>query len=753
MPSKRQFLKLGAALAVATIVEPATRAQHLATFNYRCGGRPFAAAAEASVLAPQSPLNGAQIPKYVEPVPVFGSKDGTVPAQLWHPRVRITNPQVTISEIQQKVLPDSVYNALPAPYRDGTYVFAFGVGGAPSLWPGVTLEAQRGSPTTISYVNNLPTLPILQQDITVDQSIHWANPLSLPMMDPGRMEPYTGPPPVTIHVHGAQVASLYDGHPASWYTPDGLHGDAYSSVFPTSPNGAVYQYPNTQEATTLWFHDHTLGETRANVYRGLACFYLIRDRFDTGNVDNPLHLPAGPYERELVIQDRQFDTNGQLYFPDGSPNGQGSPLDLNGTPPNPLIHPFWIPEFFGDVMTVNGKSWPYFAVEPRRYRLRLIDGSNARFLRLELQDDRSRQPGPVFYQIGTDGGLLDTPVGLEELFLAPGERADVIVDFAGLAGHTFTLRNTANAPYPSGGAPDPETNGQIMQFRVSLPLQGPDTTLNPARGAPLRGGPGQPPAIVRLVDPTSGAPAAGVTIDVRRQLVLVEVEGTGGPIMVLLNNTHWDGIRDGSTEVVSGGVPDGLGDFLTEEPTVGATELWEIINLTGDAHPIHLHLIQFQLMNRQAVDVDGYRALYDSFFPGGQYDGQLPDGSWGPMTYAPATYIPGYGAPTAYQTPNADGAIGGNPAVSPYLQGPAMPPYPNEAGWKDTIKVLPDEVTRIIARWAPTDASLSAARPGVNLFPFDPSAGPGYVWHCHILDHEDNEMMRPYKPSLTPPPT
>jgi FtsP/CotA-like multicopper oxidase with cupredoxin domain len=523
-------------------------------------------------------------------------------------------------------------------------------------------------------------------------------------------------------------------------------------------NSAVYQYPNVQPATTLWFHDHSLGATRVNVLAGLAAFYLVRDQYDTGAANNPLGLPAGNQEVELVIQDRQFDTNGQLYFPDSN-----SPFGLNGGPPNPGVHPFWIPEFFGDVIMVNGKSWPVHHVEPRRYRFRIVNGSNARMYELRLQNRDTKAAGPAFWQIGTDGGLLDKPVQLNDpsnanalrLFLAPGERADIIVDFSAFNGQTLTLINSAKAPYPSGTSPDPQTTGQVMQFVVDRALSSRDTTFNPASGGALRGGKNQPASIVRLSNATTGSLAAGVTPTVKRQLVLVEVEGPGGPIEVLLNNTKWNGIRDGSTQPVSPGstgakqTADANGNYVTELPRVGSTELWEVINLTADAHPIHLHLIQFQLMNRQSFNGTQYRNLYDSSFPGGTYAGLEADGTWGPVTYQPGTYIPGFGPPLAYNTPNGDGGVGGNPAVSPYLQGSPSIPDVNEAGWKDTIKMYPGTVTRLVVRWAPTEPAIGAVSAGTNAFAFDPTKtdSPGYVWHCHILDHEDNEMMRPLRPT------
>ena len=267
-----------------------------------------------------------------------------------------------------------------------------------------------------------------------------------------------------------------------------------------------------------------------------------------------------------MIQDRQFDTNGQLLWPDSNNN----PSLVDGPPSNPKIHPFWIPEFFGDVMCVNGRSWPFLEVEPRRYRFRFVNGSNARFLRMGLADAASGATGPAIYQIGTDGGLLDTPVkklGQPEpvsdgtptptsrIFIAPSERSDVIIDFAGLAGHTFTLTNDGQVPFPSGDPLDPaDPTRNVMQFQVTLPLSSKDTTYNPATGAPLRGGSSQEPKIVRLADPATGAVAAGVTVNQKRQLVLFEFESpsdAGGnmadtPVIDLVNNSKWNGTRTGA---------------------------------------------------------------------------------------------------------------------------------------------------------------------------------------------------------------
>ena len=251
--------------------------------------------------------------------------------------------------------------------------------------------------------------------------------------------------------------------------------------------------------------------------------------------------------------------------------------------------------------------------------------------------------------------------------------------------------------------------------------------------------------------------------NVTRQLVLVEYEtpfgnGTntqGTPIIDLINNTKWNGHRDGGGfPPIPGSIPDQFGQGLqiTELPRVGSTEVWEFLNTTVDVHPIHVHLIEFQLLNRQAVTINpdtGQAAYLDDWstdFPGGTFNGEAADGSWSPVTYAPHTWIPGYGPPRNYFTPNADGALGGNRAFSPYLTGPVIPPNAEEFGWKDTVKVYPGYVNRYIIRWAPQATAVNGVSPGQNLYSFDPTKGPAYMLHCHILDHEDNEMMRPYIP-------
>jgi spore coat protein A, manganese oxidase len=729
---------------------------------------PTAAAqtAAAQTVVAQTPLEGTTIPRFVDPLPTFNGRrvDGTATVN------------VNMQEFQQKVLPASIYAPLAAPYNAGTYLWGYNINNAGASWPARTIESKQRIATTAVYTNSLVNTN-LQKLLTVDQTIHWADPLGTtaanncvngpPLAEPCT-EPYAGPIPAVVHLHGNEVLSQYDGHPDAWWTP-GFAQKGKSFVT------NIYNYVNAQEATTLWFHDHTLGIVRLNVYAGLEGFYFIRDNRDTGLANNPITLPSGNQEAELLLADRQFDTNGQLYFP-----ASDNPANLNGPPGNPDKHPFWIPEFFGDVITVNGKSWPSMQVQPRRYRFRFVNGSNARFFTMQMFNQQgvdmhqNGAPGPAIWQIGSDGGLFNSPVKLDDpangpnacagspignnvdvragakcLFLAPAERADVIVDFGGQAGKTFTLKNFAVIPFPSGsptgfGAPDATADGLVMQFKVDLPLQGTDTTFNPAGSHPaLRAAP--------IVNIKTIAP------NKKRQLILVEEEGDtanpdgpgspvddGDPVESLINNTKWNGNREGTTIVVPGSTSNGHGVSATETPQEGSTELWEVANLTGDAHPIHIHLIQFQVISRQTFDVDTYLTDWMAAFPGGTFNG---------FNFPPGIYIPGFGPPLTYNVLNSAGALGGNLNfdAAKYLQQgacaagacPLRAPEATDSGWKDTIKMFPGEITRIAVRWAPQDIAANATTAGQDYFPFDPTNEPGYIEHCHILDHEDNEFMRP----------
>ena len=501
--------------------------------------------------------------------------------------------------------------------------------------PGPSFEAIRGVPITVKYLNELPSTHLFES--AIDHTIAHVH----------------GYPDVrtVVHLHGAEVKADSDGNPTAWF----------SYGFGTTGQGwthQAYSYPNAQAATTLWYHDHAIGTTRLNLCAGLAGFYFLRDpslSFESslpGGANDPPKYDkgvavGGPYEVPLMIQDRLFNSDGSILYPD-----QGV---------NPDIHPQWIPEYFGDTVLVNGKIWPYLDVEPRKYRLRFVDASNARFYNLSFANKTV-----TMNQIGTDGGYLAAPVPVSYVFLSPAERVDAVVDFSSLkVGDKAILYNTAPAPYPGGDLPDPDSVGQVMQFNV-VESRGKDKSVLPSQLVPV------PPL-----------PFPGETVTMARSLILIEYDTAEGPIIGLLNNAAYE-------------------NPIQENPVLGSTEVWELINLTEDAHPIHLHLVQFQILNRQEFNAEKYLKDYQASNP------NLSQGS---------------GAGSVLD-------------ATPYFEDAPLLVPAQEAGWKDTVKAYPDLITRLIVRFAP--------RTGID-FPFDATAAPSYVWHCHILEHEDNEMMRPYQ--------
>jgi spore coat protein A len=466
------------------------------------------------------------------------------------------------------------------------------------MWPGPTLEVQKGQPLLVKWTNALPTKHFLP----IDTTIHGAEE-TLPKVR------------TVVHVHGAQVLPESDGYPDAWFTSDGKTGAQYDS--------SSCHYPNDQQAALLWYHDHAIGITRLNIYAGLAGFYVIRDA-----QEDALDLPSGPFEIPLMIQDRKFNPDGSLLYPTAR----------NGT------HPVWIQEFFGETICVNGKASPFLEVEPRRYRLRMVNGSNSRFYHLKLvaADEEGDAEVPAFHQIGTDGGLLPAPLTLRYLLLAPGERFDLILDFADHKGARIAMLNDAPAPYSRGGEVIPS---QVMLFKVTKPLSGKDTSSLPDTLAQM------PPL----------NPAEAVR---ERVLALTEIvrPSDGYTVMSMLGQKHWF-------------------DPVSEDPMANSMEIWSFANTTGDVHPIHIHLVRFQVLNRQPFDTRTYLQTGQLVFTG----------------------IP-------------------------------MAPERNERpGWKDTIKAYPGYVTRVIQKFDLPNGT--RVTPGQEF---------RYVWHCHMLEHEDNEMMRPY---------
>jgi spore coat protein A len=599
--------------------------------------------------APKGPklLDPTSIPKYVNQI------TGAPP--VYTPTIVNGVEEYTI------VMNKSNQQVLPPGYPKTT---VWGYGGMTNLGyivnsPGPSFEATRDIPIKVTWVNNVES----QHLYTVDPTIHWANPngMTTPTYpfrpyQAGYAMAQTNVPLVT-HVHGAVVYSGSDGGPEQWFTAYGTHGPDYYTYEPTAPNAAVYYYNNTQNPTTLWYHDHALGITRLNVMSGLAGFYLLRDPADTVA---PL-LPSDEYEVPLVIQDRVFLRNGDMYFP----------LDAV----NPDVHPYWGPEFFGNTIIVNGLVWPNMNVDQGQYRFRFLEGSNARFYTLSFVTDygTAEEEAHSFTQIGTDGGYLEDAVTLDEFTFAPGQRVDILFDFTEFdPGTTIILKNTAGSPYPGDDIPaDPNTTGQIIQFTVT-DHEGFEAETLPS--------------------PLNFIPAMAAPSETRFLPYFEEFSDIDEPLGVYLTGQTW-------------GAP------ITEEPVVGTTEHWYLINPTGDAHPIHLHLVQFEVVSRRPIDSDAYTAAWLAANPT----------AVGPNGFTPLS-------PTT--TPV-------EVSTAPYYAGGWEDPGPEEIGWFDTTITPPGYVTVVKVRFAQQDGTA---------FPFDATDGPGYVWHCHILDHEDNEMMRPYQP-------
>lgn len=561
---------------------------------------------------------------------------------------------IDMTEFHQQILPPAINPVTGVNYPTtkvwgygGTVTLPNGTDVHISNSPGPSFEAVRGVPIEVKWVNKLTGSYMF----AIDPTLMWADPEEMSMMlsppyepfPPG--EPMIQSPVVAVpHLHGGEVSSLYDGGPQSWWTASGIHGPSYHTAATTDLDSAIYHYPNSQQAGTLWYHDHTMGATRISVLSGLAGFYLLRDPLD------PLAslLPSEPeFDVPLAIQDRTFNDDGSFWYPN---------VGLN-----PSIHPYWQPEFFGNAIMVNGLVWPNMKVKQGQYRFRVLDGSHARFYTLSMSN---KMP---FRIIGSEGGYIKSAVTVTEFTIAPGERIEVLVDFSGIAPQTsITLLNSAKTPFPSGKPADPQTVGQIMKFTV---LGEPGFTPKPL-----------PP----LLNPTlEGAFPTLTSSGISRILTLQEVMGPEGPQEILL---------DGQKYMAP----------ISELPKVGTTEDWIIVNPTADTHPIHLHLVQFQIVSRQPFQAKKYQTAWMNL-----------------------NGMPPLNQPTIPLSP------------TPYLQGKPVPPLPHEQAWKDTAQAHTGEVTVLRVRFAPTD--------GTSSFSFDATEGPGYVWHCHILDHEDNEMMRPYK--------
>jgi spore coat protein A len=446
-------------------------------------------------------------------------------------------------------------------------------------YPGPTIEAGVGEPITVTWENDLrDESDQLRQDhyLNVDLCPHGAA--------------QNADARAVVHLHGGHLAAEYDGYPESTFPPG---------------QQVVYEYPNWQYPATLWYHDHALGITRLNVYMGLAGFYLLRDAYEQS-----LGLPAGEFEVPLAIQDRSFNSDGTLKYPAD-----------------------WQDTFFGETMVVNGKVWPYLNVKQGKYRLRMLNGCTSRTVRLSLST------GADFQVIGMEGGLLPAPVSVSQITLGPGERADVVVDFAPYTdGTEVYLTNDAPSPFP--GTPGVGVIPDVMKFVVSDSLPG-----DPPHTDPL-------PSTLRPMEILQEADASQ-----SREFHLEKGAGTCTPDEWEIRSIGPDGTVIGSQWI-----------DITELPELGETEVWEFVNKSGMTHPMHMHLVMFQVLDRQSCQIQGEDCV---------------------------------------------------PVGSP------VPAPDHEKGWKDTVQVGPNEIVRVIAR-------------------FENFTGL-YAYHCHILEHEDHEMMRQFQ--------
>jgi len=677
MISRRDFLKLSGAGILSL---------------YTASRGKFTLKAQAAI--PGGTLDPGGVPKYATPllIPPVMPRAGVI-KQMGQ---EIDYYEISMRQFQEQILPVGLpattvwgYGAITSAIPKGLLLH-----NAPSL----TIEAKANRPVRVKWINELVDangnyLPHL---LPVDPTLHWANPSGgvagrdmRPTFaeTPGR---YTGPVPTVAHLHGAVgVGDESDGYAEAWYLPAAKNIPAGYAAEGTwygyfkakakasygakwGPGFATFQYPNHNRASTIWYHDHALGMTRLNVYAGPAGFYIVRggptgdkavldSRFGTQAVlpgPAPTEGDGFPskktyYEIPIAIQDRSFDANGSLFYPDSR-----AFFDEFAGPyiPDSNVAPIWNPEFFGNMIMVNGNTWPFLNVEQRRYRFRFLNGCDSRFLILDFNNI----PGVEVWQVGNEGGFLAAPVNItayngNQLLMALAERADLIVDFTNVPEGNYVLGNVGPDEPFGGGVPDiglggdflaaePASTGQVMQFRVG-PAVSPDPTT-PPQFLVL-------PAITPL-------PVENGT----RPLALIE----------MMSNVH-----DGPSEAVLGTVENGMAihkmwsEPISENPAVGATEVWEFYNFTADAHPMHVHEVTFEVVNRQAI------------------------------TFAE----------------DEEGHISDVQAV-----GVPRPPEAWESGFKDTVIAYPGEVTRIRAK-------------------FD---NPGtFVWHCHIVSHEDNEMMRPFR--------
>jgi FtsP/CotA-like multicopper oxidase with cupredoxin domain len=660
MISRRQFLKLSAAASAGLAVPLAPSLSGSNPLGVR---RAFAAAAIPGLSDP------ALQPKFTNLVPDAMAPGFKFKGNKGKYRVAIA-PSITMTGL---VGPDGT---TPVP----TPIFGYGQKGQ-YTWPGKTFEVRSGEPVEVKWENKLIdplTGAFSPHPLPVDTSLHWAYSL------PG-YEQYTignAGVPIVSHLHGGHTESPFDGNPEFFFSPGfGVRGPQWVEK--------KYIYHNDQAAGNLWYHDHALGITRLNVYAGLAGFYFVRDDFDTGKPDNPLGLPAWPYEKAYAIQDRMFRDNGELFYPafPGDPfyddfiTGEGALLPSDIFPGG---GPTALAEFFGDHMVVNGVIWPKEGVEPHNYRLHLLNGTDSRFMAIQFRQAASPTGETAigdaipFWVIGSDQGLASAATETTMLLSEPGSRYDIVFDFKNWQGQRIIMENLGGDEPFGGDIPGPQVFGEtdrIMAFDV-VDTGNVADAFNPAN--------------------ISGYNPSDKPVDRVRKVALFEGKDEFGRLQPLLgtaepatdylgNPINWPA----TPEFINAGLVGQMQGSIawhsptTENPGLGDTEIWEIYNATGDAHPVHLHLVHFDVLDRQEFSADVIEQ------PVVQHNGLLGEGF-------------------RLENIQLGAAV---PAPSGYV----------ENAPKDMVTALPDQVTRI---------KTTFDKPG------------RYVWHCHILSHEDHEMMR-----------
>lgn len=543
-----------------------------------------------------------------------------------------TSPQVQPFRDRLPILPTRDGSSATVVARTTQHQFHRDWGSSPAFaygdetYLGPVLENTAGVTSRVTLQNQLGAHPFAKD---IDHTLH------------GVPADFATAPRTVLHMHGGKTPPEHDGHPHDFLASGEQH---------------THEFPNRQAATAMWYHDHSMGTTRLNVYAGLASMYLLRDEWDTGRPDNPLALPAGEFEVPLMLQEK-------IFKPGGVQSVRSTVIVPEGS---------WEGGAVGDVGVVNGKVWPEMDVARGLYRFRIINAGSYSVWNLFFSN------AMPFWVIGTDGGLLDAPVQTTSLRLAPAERLDVLVDFGRLAsGETVELRND-EAPPGQAAIIGARLMPLFCRFRA-----GATTGHTGPIPQTLRGGPGQPPKLPPLPTPTR---VRNVTLSQPFDLRIP-------PSVMSLNNLPF------TTDDI-------------EMPLQGTTEQWNIVNVTPDPHPVHIHLIMFRILNRQKLNWFSYQLV----------NPQPPVGTrW---------------------TPSPQG----------YEIGPTHAPAPWESGLKDTVRVDGHSITRIVMRW-PTEDELgfdpdASFQPhGATARASDPSHGEhlekiqGYVWHCHILDHEDHDMM------------